>query len=108
MKNRIAALAAIALPWLAIAPLAHANDGETLYGEVGCSACHAVDQKRLGPSFMDVAAKYKGQADAPDKLFKKVRSGGSGVWGTAQMPAHPPERVTDEELHTLIAWVLSH
>ncbi len=108
MKNRFTALACIALPCLAAAPLAQANDGETLFGEVGCSACHAVDQKRLGPSFKDVAAKYKGQADAQDKLVNKVRSGGSGVWGTAQMPAHPPERVTDEELHTLIAWVLSH
>ena len=46
-----------------------------------CLACHNVNQTVVGPAFKDVANKYRGQADAADKLVKKIRAGGSGVWG---------------------------
>ena len=107
MKNTIAAAASAALLGLLAAPAVHAADGSTLFQEVGCSACHAVDKKRMGPQFVEVAAKYKGQADAADVLFKKVRAGGAGVWGNIPMTPNPPERVSDEELHTIIEWILS-
>ena len=42
----------------------------------GCFACHTVDKKLVGPSYKDVAAKYKGQADAVAKLTEKSRNGG--------------------------------
>ena len=42
-----------------------------------CMGCHAVDKKIVGPAYKDVAAKYKGQADAVDKLAKKVKAGGN-------------------------------
>lgn len=93
---------------LLAAPFAHAEDAETLYRETGCKACHAIDKKLMGPAYKDVAAKYKGQAGAAEELFKKVRAGGSGVWGTVPMPPNPPERITDEELKIVIDWVLSH
>jgi cytochrome c len=53
----------------------------------GCSACHTVDAKLVGPAFRDVAKKYAGQPDAPGYLAGKIRAGGSGVWGTIPMPA---------------------
>ena len=46
-----------------------------------CMACHAVDQKVIGPSYKEVAAKYAGQADAVAKLVPKVLKGGSGRLG---------------------------
>ena len=107
MKKQLARLAPLTLLGLLAMPLAQAEDAETIYKETGCAACHAVDQKRMGPAYKDVAAKYKGQADAPEVLFKKVRSGGAGVWGTVPMPANPPERITDDELKTVIKWILS-
>lgn len=70
-----------------------------------CLACHSVDNKVVGPAFKEVAAKYKGQKDAEDKLTQKVLKGGSGVWGSIPMP--PNTQVTEAEARTLVKWVLS-
>lgn len=70
-----------------------------------CLACHAIDAPKVGPAYRDVAKKYKGNKAAPDKLFAKVRNGGTGVWGQVGMPANPT--ISDADLHTVIAWVLS-
>ncbi len=69
-----------------------------------CFACHALDKKLVGPAFQDVAKKYKGDAEAPAKLAKKVVSGGGGVWGTIPMPPNP---VKEDEAKLLVEWVLS-
>jgi cytochrome c len=70
-----------------------------------CMACHAVNNKVVGPAYKDVAAKYAGQADAEDKLTHKVLKGGSGVWGAVPMPAN--NQVSEAEARTLVKWVLS-
>ena len=70
-----------------------------------CMACHAVDKKLVGPAFKDVAAKYKSDKTAADKLATKVIKGGSGAWGAVPMPANP--QVNDAEAKKLVAWVLS-
>jgi cytochrome c len=70
-----------------------------------CMACHAADKKLVGPSYKDVAAKYKGQADAVAKLSQKIIKGGSGAWGAIPMPAN---NVTEAEAKQLAQWVLSH
>ncbi len=80
--------------------------GQALAGKSGCLACHSVDKKIIGPAYKDVAAKYKDQADAEDKLVAKVKAGGAGVWGPMPMPANP--KVADADLHTIVKWVLSH
>lgn len=74
----------------------------------GCTACHASDKKMIGPAYNDVAAKYKGQADAADLLMKKVRDGGKGVWGPIPMPPHPAAKISDADLKASIIWVLQH
>jgi cytochrome c len=81
-----------------------ANANQALAQKSGCLACHAVDQKILGPAYKDVAKKYKGQ-DVEAKLVAKVKAGGSGVWGPIPMPAHP--QVKEEDIRTLVKWVLS-
>ena len=89
---------------LALQP-ALAEDGDALYKTKGCTVCHAVDSKLVGPSYKDVAAKYAGQKDAVDKLAVKIMKGGSGVWGPVPMPAQAA--LSDADAKTLAGWVLA-
>jgi cytochrome c551/c552 len=52
-----------------------------------CVACHGMDSKLVGPSFKDIANKYKDRSDAVNYLSGKIKSGGQGVWGAIPMPA---------------------
>lgn len=64
---------------------------------LGCFACHAVSEKRVGPSYRDIAEKYRGQEGAAQGLTMKIIAGGGGVWGPVPMIAHPhltPDQVT--------------
>lgn len=70
-----------------------------------CMACHAVDKKLVGPAYKEVAAKYKGDKTAVDKLATKIIKGGSGVWGQVPMP--PNAQVNDAEAKKLAGWILS-
>lgn len=70
-----------------------------------CMSCHAVDRKVLGPSFKDVAAKYKDDKGAVDLMAAKIMKGGSGVWGPVPMPAN--NQVSEADARKLAAWVLS-
>jgi cytochrome c len=70
-----------------------------------CVACHAADKKLVGPSYKQIAAKYGNDKSAVEKLTRKVREGGSGVWGQVPMPPNP--QVSAEEAATLVQWVLS-
>lgn len=70
-----------------------------------CMACHAMDKKLVGPAYKDVAAKYASDKDAVNKLAKKIREGGTGVWGQVPMPANP--QVSEAEAQTLAKWVLT-
>ena len=78
---------------------------EALMTKSGCVACHAVDKKVIGPSYKDVAAKYKNDKDAATKLAAKVKAGGQGVWGPIPMP--PNAQVPDADIKTLVAWILT-
>ncbi len=69
----------------------------------GCMACHAVDKKVVGPSYQDVAKKYKAADEA--KLVEKVTKGGSGVWGSVPMP--PNAAVKPDDVKTLVKWILA-
>ena len=75
----------------------------------GCLACHSVEKKVVGPAWKDVAAKYKGDAGAKDRLIEKVKKGGKGNWtkvtGGAPMPPYSP-RVKDEDIKALVEFVL--
>ncbi|KQX87857.1 c-type cytochrome [Variovorax sp. Root473] len=70
-----------------------------------CMSCHAVERKVLGPSFKDIAAKYKDDKNAANALATKIIKGGSGVWGPVPMPAN--NQVSEADAKKLAAWVLS-
>ena len=83
---------------------ANATADEALAKAKNCFSCDNVDKKVVGPSYKDVAAKYKGDAKAVDTLAGKIKAGGKGVWGPIPMP---PNNVTPEEAKKLATWVLS-
>ena len=78
---------------------------EELFKKSNCMACHAIEQKRLGPSMKQVAAKYDGDSTAADRLAKKIREGGVGVWG--QMPMPPQPQVSEADAKTLVEYILT-
>ncbi len=82
-----------------------AQADEKLAQASGCTACHSVDKKLLGPAYKEVAAKYRGNKGAEADLIKKVKAGGKGVWGDMQMP--PNAHVKDEDIKTLVQWILA-
>jgi cytochrome c len=90
---------------LALAAALPAYAQEELAKKHNCFACHAVDKKLVGPSYKDVAAKYRGDAKADAKLFEKVKKGGQGVWGPIPMP--PNTQVPDGDIKALVQWILS-
>ncbi len=81
------------------------KDGYSLTRARGCTACHGVDQKIVGPALKEVADKYRGSADALDTLTRKVRGGGAGVWGSIPMP--PQTAPSDADLKVILMWVLA-
>jgi cytochrome c len=78
---------------------------EELAKKHACFACHTVDKKMVGPSYKDVAAKYRADKSAPAKLAEKVKKGSTGVWGTVPMP--PNAAVPDADVNALVKWILS-
>ena len=99
-----------------------ATDMPELAKKSGCTACHKIDTKLVGPAWMDVSKKYRGAteysysprgsaaADAErmslvDGLAMKVAKGGTGNWGRAAMIANSP-KVSDPDIRTLVNFIL--
>ncbi|SEI37705.1 cytochrome c [Dyadobacter koreensis] len=80
-------------------------NGKKLIEASDCKACHSVDKKSIGPAYREVAAKYKGDNSAAEKLTKKVISGGGGVWGETAMAAHP--QLTAGEASEMVKYILN-
>ena len=100
--NKLIALAALAL---AAAPAAHAQDATKLATEKACLTCHQVDKKLVGPSYKEVAAKYRSDKNAMAVLAKAIRGGSTGKWGQVPMP--PNASVSEKEAAILAKWILS-
>ena len=82
---------------LAANGIAMAQDGEAVVKSSGCLNCHAVDSKKIGPAFKEVAAKYKGKADAEATLTAKL----SGAKG------HPEVKAKGADLTAALKWILA-
>lgn len=89
---------------LMIAGSAVAADMPPLAQQSGCTACHAIDHKVLGPAWKDVAKKYRGVKGAEAKLVAKVKKGGGGVWGAMAMP---PQAAPEANVKKLVKFILS-
>jgi cytochrome c len=86
---------------------AHAQSAEELLKKHGCTVCHATDKKIVGPAYIDVAAKYKGDPKAPAMLMEKVKKGGVGNWGPPPIPMPPNDKVPDADIKAMVTYVLS-
>lgn len=90
---------------------ATANDGMTedaamaMAGEYGCTGCHQMDGKLVGPGFAAISDKYADRDDAAAYLADKIRNGGKGVWG--QIPMPPQSDIPDEDIAALAEWLAS-
>ena len=74
-----------------------ANASEALAKNSGCLTCHAIDAKKMGPAFKEVAKKYKGKGDAEGKL----------VTALSTAKGHPEVKATGDDVKTLVKWVLA-
>ena len=79
--------------------------GKDLLGKSGCLACHAADKKVVGPSYIDVANKYRSVKGAEDKLTAHVLNGGGGVWGPIAMPPH--KQIPEADIRSMVRFILS-
>lgn len=70
---------------------------EDLAKSAGCLNCHAVDAKKAGPSFKEIAAKYKGKADAEATLVAKLKDG----------KGHPAVKASEADIKGIVKWVLA-
>ena len=82
-----------------------AEQVQALMKKHNCSSCHAIDKKLIGPSYKEVAEKYKGDSSARQHLIDKVKKGGSGVWGPVPMPPHPT--VPEADIEAIVDWTLA-
>ena len=122
MKSIIVSMMTVA--GLMIAGSALATDMPEAAKKNGCTACHAIDKKLIGPAWMDVSKKYKGAKEyayspkgsaAPDAkkfplvegLMMKVSKGGTGNWGTAAMIANDPSGKKQDQIKGLVEFVLA-
>jgi len=101
-----AAAAALLVSGQALAAMDDAAANAAM-GKGGCNACHAVAKKIVGPSFADIAAKYKGDPKAVATLSEQVRKGGAGKWGQVPMPPSPPDKISEADLKAVVEWILT-
>jgi cytochrome c len=99
--KRLAVLVAAAASWTSSPAFA----SDELAKKHACFACHAVDKKLVGPSYKEVATKYRSDPGAEAKLADKVKKGSQGTWGQVPMP--PNAAVPDGDVRTLVKWILS-
>ena len=79
--------------------------GKQLMEKSDCKACHQLEVKSVGPSYQEVAEKYKTRSDAVEYLSEKVIAGGGGVWGETVMAAHP--QLSQSEANQMSRYILS-
>ncbi|WP_291777497.1 c-type cytochrome [Cecembia sp.] len=72
--------------------------------EAGCTACHMIERKIVGPSYADVAEKYEATDENIAMLTANVINGNVGNWGEVPMPAHP--HLAKDDVETIVKYVL--
>ncbi len=84
--------------------VAGAATAESVVNRYGCLGCHDPTAKKIGPTYKDVATKYKSDPKAEERIAEQIHKGGSGKWGPVLMPPFP--MVSDAETRAVTAWIL--
>ena len=79
--------------------------GQALVQASDCLRCHGMERRYVGPSFRQIADRYREQPDAANYLARKIREGSVGVWGRTVMPRHP--QVNEAQSSDMARWLLS-
>ena len=93
MKARIA----IAIAAAALLTAGAAQASSDIADKAGCNKCHATDAKKMGPSYKDIAKKFKGNAAAQGDIVKKLMTG----------TGHPKASASEADLTAVTKWILS-
>jgi cytochrome c len=81
---------------------------QTLVRQSGCLACHSVYQKKIGPAWKEVAVKYHGEPDAPQRLYQHVTTGRKAKFDDGHEEAHPIVKTSDpKRIDNLVLWILA-
>ena len=81
------------------------DKGEVLISYSDCATCHKAADRKRGPAFHDIAARYPMNSTYIDILAKRVVLGTKGAWGNVVMPPHP--NVSEEDAKTMVMYILS-
>ena len=84
--------------------LSATSGGKALIEKSDCVACHALDKKSIGPTYLDISKKYAADPKAAAYLAQKIKQGGSGVWGEVAMAAHP--NLSDSDVASMVSYIL--
>ena len=80
-------------------------EAKEFFNDRGCNACHGVDEMRIGPSYMQVAARYANASPAVvERLSRKILAGGAGSWGNVPMISNP--EMSEQEASKVTRWIL--
>ncbi|MDM0010906.1 c-type cytochrome [Variovorax sp. J22P168] len=80
-------------------------EAQSLARKAGCMSCHGLVHKQVGPGFAQIAARYRGDAEAPARLVGRIRNGSVGNWGRVIMPRQ--SQVDEAQAKLLVQWLLS-
>jgi len=84
-----------------------ADAAQALLKKSDCFKCHSIDKKKDGPAFKDVAKKYKGKADAEDKLVKHITTKPM-IEIDGKKEEHKAVKTSDPaEIKNAVQWILS-
>jgi cytochrome c len=85
-----------------------AETAESVARQNSCFKCHSIEKKKDGPAYRDVAAKYRGQADAEQRLFKHLTTRPTVKFRDGHEEDHRAIKTTDEEeIKNVVRWILS-
>ena len=79
--------------------------GKSLIDDSDCLSCHRVDVKSIGPSYLEVAKKYKNDPKGQVTIAKRIINGSVGYWGEHAMSAHP--NLSEKDAALMIEYIMS-
>ena len=83
----------------------HLVEGKALISNSDCFACHQLDKKSVGPSFLEISKAYENRGNEVGRLANRIINGGGGVWGEHMMSAHP--QFSRDQAKKMVEYILS-
>lgn len=84
-----------------------ADAAQALMKKSGCTKCHSVSAKKEGPSFKETAAKYKGKADAEQKIVTHLTTNPKIKVDGKEEEHDSLKTKNDADVHNVAQWILS-